>query len=123
MNTEELRKLLADLRGLRAHHAWTRDNIGQPGCEVRKAAAEYVETLDRAIAALANQGWQDIASAPKDGSDVLLADAKGYVASARYYGGWWETNSDPTDYADRPFEAPTAWMPLPPPPAAEGEGR
>lgn len=41
-----LRKLLGDLKAVRAHHAYTRDHIGQPGCEVRKVAAEYTQTLD-----------------------------------------------------------------------------
>ena len=44
--------LLADLQRLRAHHEFTRDRIGQEGCAVRVQAAEYVETIDRAIAAL-----------------------------------------------------------------------
>ena len=44
------RRLLSDLRAVLAHHAFTRDRIGQPGCEVRKVAAEHAETIERAIA-------------------------------------------------------------------------
>ena len=46
------RRLLSDLRAVLAHHAFTRDRIGQPGCEVRKVAAEHAETIERAIAEL-----------------------------------------------------------------------
>lgn len=49
---EAVERVLGDLRALKAHHAWTRDHLGQPGCEVRKAASEYVDTVDRAILAL-----------------------------------------------------------------------
>ena len=41
--------LLADLKRLRAYHEFTRDRIGQEGCAVRLQAAEFVETIDRAI--------------------------------------------------------------------------
>lgn len=47
--------LLADMQRLRQHHEFTRDRVGQPGCPVRREAAEYVETIDRARAALTEQ--------------------------------------------------------------------
>lgn len=46
------RRLLADLSAVRAHHAFTAERIGQPGCPVRLKAAEFVATLDAAIASL-----------------------------------------------------------------------
>lgn len=52
---DERKALLADMTAVRAHHAFTRNRIGQPGCEVRKVATEYVETIDRAIAALSTE--------------------------------------------------------------------
>lgn len=45
-------RLIADLKALRQHHEFTRDRIGQPGCPVRRKAAEYVETIDATLAAL-----------------------------------------------------------------------
>lgn len=61
-------------------------------------------------------GWQDIASAPKDESPVLLM-SMGYIPAVGYCGPhrreWWV----PGTGADVPFE-PTHWRPLPPPPPA-----
>lgn len=45
--------LIADLQGLRAHHIFTAERIGQPGCAVRLQATEFVETLDRVLAEFA----------------------------------------------------------------------
>jgi hypothetical protein len=51
---------------------------------------------------------------------VLLAVAEGrWVGEARYFEenrGWWEMNTDPTDYFDGQVSCPTHWMPLPEPP-------
>lgn len=44
------RRLLGDLRAVLAHHNFTATRVGQPGCEVRKVAAEYAETIRAAIA-------------------------------------------------------------------------
>ena len=52
---EDLEGLRADLTGVRAYHGFTRDRVGQPGCEVRQIAAEHVETIDRTLSALATQ--------------------------------------------------------------------
>lgn len=43
------RRLLGDLRAVLAYHNFTATRVGQPGCEVRKAAAEYAETVRTAI--------------------------------------------------------------------------
>lgn len=62
----------------------------------------------------AREGWRDIASAPKDGTRVLLAHA------SAAFDGWWddgegawvdgETDNDGDYIAYRPSH----WMPLPP---------
>lgn len=61
--------------------------------------------------------WQDISTAPKDGTLVLLAYSTGPdpfnwgMATARYrWSGWHTVNGNP-----RSFE-PTHWQPLPEPP-------
>ena len=71
--------------------------------------------------------WQPIETAPKDGTDILLANDKavspaGWVSDVEHgaewegqigMAGWWTLNGDA-----RP---PTHWMPLPPPPAPRPE--
>lgn len=61
--------------------------------------------------------WQDIATAPKDGVEVLLAHDDGRIVI-----GYWsdEPSPDGTWFAqggsDNIFPPPIAWMPLPMPP-------
>ena len=66
----------------------------------------------------AAQGWRDIGTAPKDGSNVILwcvdlTGAGGHVATGSWhdpYGGsWWDWNMEYTLH-------PTHWQPLPPAP-------
>jgi hypothetical protein len=69
--------------------------------------------------------WQDIASAPKDGTPILIfvpgsaQEVKEAWWALQYEGGpgYWST---PTGPAGRGYvilpEAPTHWMPLPEPP-------
>lgn len=70
--------------------------------------------------------WEPIETAPKDGTEVLVASPgrhhqpadRSYVAAARYHDGegWYEVNNDPTDIWGGPLY-PTHWMPLPLPPS------
>jgi len=84
--------------------------------------------------------WQDISTAPKDGTAVLLFEpmesrfiADGFVQGPRVgemlgigVGHWiWPDWSEPywADYfdGDRLMSDPTHWMPLPPPPSPHTE--
>lgn len=64
------------------------------------------------------QGWQDIATAPRDGTRALFyaPGAGGDYSEPRQRvdwwreGGWWQM---------RPIQPYTAWRPLPAPPAAQ----
>lgn len=64
--------------------------------------------------------WQDISTAPKDGTHVLLC-VESYIIE-----GWWEVNHEYWDVATLPVHGcgccfkdnrePDGWMPLPDPP-------
>lgn len=74
---------------------------------------------------LAERKWQDIASAPKDGTDIIVFD----VLSGRGGVGFFGWDGDAYDDPVPPFqvfisfnescETPTHWMPLPQPPNEE----
>lgn len=59
--------------------------------------------------------WQDIDSAPRDGTDVLLWDGQ-----AVELGHWLDWDDGTGDWVDRELlplrPTPTDWQPLPPPP-------
>lgn len=88
-----------------------------------------VDAIDDAIAEIkrlrALTAWRDIASAPKDGTYVLLffpgplmdMESPG-LAVGRYYtdSGWWVTAIWASGH---PVKQPTHWQPLPEPPVAQ----
>lgn len=86
-------------------------------------------------------GWMPIESAPKDGSEIILAAPKTRGGSYWVHVGWWvegdshpwrfidDFSMEPTGCCDREDgervcvngfteDAPTHWMPLPTPPEA-----
>lgn len=83
----------------------------EEGCRcaacARKCASETQE-----------RGWQDIATAPRDGTDVIIATEGGVVGEARWVdekhgdgGTWWWAAAEPI-YGDA-----AAWQPMPSPPS------
>jgi hypothetical protein len=80
-------------------------------------------------------GWQPIATAPKDGTEILIAggrvhlgsddmdDGKGHkhkgvslaLWNERAGGYWYQPGTETTSHGGNSFE-PTHWMPLPQPP-------
>jgi hypothetical protein len=68
--------------------------------------------------------WQPIESAPKDGTRIdVFAEGRrwpdSYWSGGPKRGCWWAPNWD-YDGMDGPTcLAPTHWMPIPPPPAAD----
>lgn len=66
-------------------------------------------------------GWRPIETAPKDGTNILLAHP------SAVFDGYWDELSrgwvdDVTDlYEDKITYEPTHWMPLPPPPEGSGQ--
>ncbi len=63
--------------------------------------------------------WQPIATAPRDGTDILLTDGE-TVAQASDWAGEWMLNIGDNKCCHTTWkslcEPPTHWMPLPPPP-------
>lgn len=113
-----------------------RDTPGDkcPNCNVplwrltwREHAAEMAERLEAALTP-STAGWLPMASAPKDGTHVLLATAidppawvcEGYYETAGDR-GWYQANTHWTD-AHEGLVYPSNWQPLPEPPAPEQEG-
>jgi hypothetical protein len=90
-----------------------------------------------AVDGMALQGWQDISTAPKDGTEIIGVYFNQWdESSVTTYGPWtvafhrgkWRSSWDGsevieyssdfgTDYKSPDLE-PTHWQPLPPPPAA-----
>lgn len=76
--------------------------------------AEALRTVEREALERAAQ-WQDINTAPKDGSKILAWDGDYVIVRADPNGGW---SDDFEQYLSL-----DKWMPLPAPPAVkEGEG-
>jgi hypothetical protein len=89
-----------------------------PTEEAAKAAAQ--SHFDAAIASVLEDDWQTMETAPRDGTNILLAEDG--VTSEAYWSesgmGWWAANTHHTDYVDGQIYAPTHWRPLPSPPKA-----
>jgi len=66
------------------------------------------------------QGWRDISTAPKDGSEFLAVDAtvgNQEPSVTRFNDDGWRTSAwGEGMYADAWWKSPTHWMPLPAPP-------
>ena len=91
---------------------------------------EVCQTLSRVRAALSTapappSPWREIASAPKDGTTILLAYSDGGVVEGRYIdntskGYPWAGFIARSMYPQKPGVHVTHWMPLPPAPEVKG---
>lgn len=75
----------------------------------------------------AEPGWQPIETAPKDGTNILLFNDKGNMATALWQGtgpmeGWWLRGGNKPDYFFNGHRSPTHWMPLPAAPQGDNNG-
>jgi hypothetical protein len=80
--------------------------------------ASEIEAIERIIAALrpTDTGWRDIATAPRDGGDILLNCGTDECAIGRPNG---DGTFDDGDFRDH-MDGFTHWMPLPPAPTNTG---
>lgn len=63
-----------------------------------------------------DEGWRDISTAPKDGSEALVT---GFIWNDESKGRWQQVaawNGDAWATEQAPLHPPTHWMPLPSPP-------
>lgn len=68
--------------------------------------------------------WQDIKTAPKDGTSVMLHCSDGYICVGEWSenlnyddkSGWTDHGVESWTYEQYRFIDPTHWQPLPPPP-------
>lgn len=82
-------------------------------------------------------GWQDIASAPKDGTNIIIAVTGGpngptvceayFCVDDEYGAEWWLASTGPANYYHGPISDimhgnVSHWQPLPSPPASAGKG-
>lgn len=103
---------------------------GEAGCGYETSDRHAIEAAVRAYAEAMLPQWVDIASAPKDGTHILVsagdrvsiggwlsdidqgAEWEGQIGMA----GWWAVDLGPHN------DKPTHWMPLPPPPTDSTKG-
>ena len=87
---------------LRAHNRWRCGGDG-PATDAKRLTM----LIDAACDALEQAGWRDIATAPKDGRQVLLATPSGRIAD-----GYWSLHYKVWSW---PYVLvnPTHWMPTP----------
>ncbi len=98
--------------------------------EAQPASPGEVEAIARVIDMRGGvEGWQDIATAPRDGAkvDLLYSDDIGIFRDARWRDdlGWsrpFLTSDGDLFYTTRPNASPTHWRPLPPASARLREG-
>ena len=88
--------------------------LGAGKCTISKAHVAKGRAALSALSSAPQDEWQDIATAPGDGSDFL-------IATRFYLGGvvqvsWPANHHAPVDMADDFYGDATAWRPLPPPP-------
>lgn len=134
----EAEKALREARKFIGDHGYYEDGCD---CAICGATIELLATLDDTLAVLASpgdDGWRDIASAPKDGTSVLIGCDWEPLAVVGYWGAngntpltehdkgqpEWRVKWDDT-IINGGFEA-THWCPLhplPPPPGDDGGQR
>lgn len=106
--------------------ALRREHSGCVTDKGRRWAAAELEALRAAIALMRGQSWQDIETAPKDGTYVLVANSHGsWIAKWHpvYQSGYrpsnpWASMMLNHDHIQKPgrFDKPTHWQPIPAPP-------
>jgi hypothetical protein len=109
-----------------AEHFHKEADFGMDGASAYAARPrEFQETARAAITAYQAEAWQDISTAPKDGTRFLATGGGlgSHIDFASYNDrvGCWNTTDftlDDTDHEPEGYSRPTRWQPLPNPPAS-----
>ena len=113
-NIRDLNMLPADENG----HRWANSDLIDQEVMAGKLAL-------RALTTEAGDGWHPIETAPKDGTEFLIAYSDGTVRAGRYLDNSHTTRPwqgvRPMYGAESAGRKITHWRPLPSPPATEGE--
>lgn len=90
---------------------------GRQDITASRQIRNFVESYETAKEAANLSGWMPIASAPKDGTKILLLDPEGCGS------GYWNGNGWMADWGNYYEYEPetTHWMPLPLPPESSSE--
>ena len=102
---------------------WTTD--GPAICDVDYQYADAILSALDGAGLVIEQGWQDIETAPKDGTEILVLcpyEGAGLVfwfsPLNNHRGGWQPCSFDEGNWGGRSEPAPTHWRPLPTSPSA-----
>ncbi len=93
--------------------------IARAQSELDKLWSAYVMGKAAGAMQAVPAGWQPIETAPKDGTNVLLVNRVGNIASGLWQGhapdyiGWWLRGGNGPNFFFNGHHGPTHWMPLP----------
>lgn len=86
------------------------------GYAIDSWAEEIAEALSLVRASQPSEGWQDISTAPKDGTHILVSREPMLTTSVHWFDDSWQLSvnyiGDHSDYVEH-WGQPTHWMPLP----------
>lgn len=91
----------------------------QPDGDIHGECAAEINELRAKLNAME---WQSMETAPKDGTNVLLINRRGNMATGLWQGsehseGWWIRGGSLPSVFFNDHHGPTHWMPLPKAPA------
>lgn len=107
--TDTIEAIISEMRARKVNHG-------------RNSSPTLIAWADRLEASASQQGWQDISTAPKDGSFVLVFNQlwTGDPVGCSWdcdFGAWFVV-----DYGDICEPPPTLWLPTTPAPQPTAEG-
>jgi len=106
---------------IQKHNDWRRGKppyAGEVPEPMPVTPAELGKALEHAIQVMRESEWENIDTAPKDGTDVLAFEYP--TIMVMYFNGynWVQSDNQASEWSpDR--QCPTHWMPLPEPPEGE----
>lgn len=130
MSEQQERESIEEFEAWSALDRYLRDTIGS-GTINERIVAKIALRLLQAARIQQQPRWRPIETAPKDGTNVLLRNRRGNMATGLWMvgiigTGWLLRGGNKPDAFFNGHHGPTHWMPLPPgpdPEESEGEDR